>query len=112
MGKSLKYPQDMDVWYILPAIRRELALEFIDAGISQKSIAKILGITEAAISQYKKQKRAMVEFDAHVKNKIKEAASRAMKHPETIFREIMRVDQYIKTTGEFCRIHRSKSDTP
>lgn len=51
-------PQEVEVFYILPAIRRELTKELKDLGKSQKQIAELLHITEPAVSQYVNQKRA------------------------------------------------------
>ncbi len=107
------FPQEMEVWYVLPAIRREFALSLIEAGLSQKKIAQILGITEAAVSQYKTEKRAKeLVFSNEVKQKIKESAKKVMHQPETIFREIMNIDDYLKSNGIFCQLHRTKTKTP
>jgi predicted transcriptional regulator len=46
-------PQEVEVWYVIPSIRRELALTMIEKGRTQKSIAKMLGVTEPAVTQYK-----------------------------------------------------------
>ena len=48
-------------WTLVPAIKRELALDWIVMGIKQKDIAKMLGSTESAVSQYAKQKRGKNE---------------------------------------------------
>ena len=57
--KSLKQlmPQEIEVWYIIPAVRRELAKSMVKIGLKQKQIAVTLGITEAAVSQYLKLDR-------------------------------------------------------
>ena len=49
-------PQEVEVWYVIPSIRRELALAMIEKGRTQKSIAKMLGVTEPAVTQYKLSK--------------------------------------------------------
>ena len=51
-------PQELEVWYILPAIRRELTISLKEEGLKQRQVAEILGVTEAAVSQYIKSKRA------------------------------------------------------
>lgn len=53
---SMKVPCENVVWYVLPAIRSELAKELAKV-ISQKEISEILGITQAAVSQYVSNKR-------------------------------------------------------
>ncbi len=106
-------PQEMEVWYILPAIRKELARALVDLGLSQKNIATILNITQAAVSQYKKDKRAnTLQFDEATKREIMRTATRIKSHPETIFKEIMHIDNYLKQNGIFCKLHKQKSATP
>jgi len=52
----MKVPCENVVWYVLPTIRSELAKELAKA-MSQKEISEILGITQAAVSQYVSNKR-------------------------------------------------------
>ena len=54
------------VQYVLPAIRAEMALRMKDEGISQAQIARILGVTPAAVNQYVKSKRGTVGQDTEV----------------------------------------------
>lgn len=112
-NQKLIFPQEIDVWYVLPAIRRELSNALINSGLSQKKVAKMLMVTEAAISQYKNEKRAKeIVFDDVVKEEINRSAQHVVKNPENVFNEIMRIDEYLKKSGTFCKIHRSKSYTP
>ena len=70
-------PQELEVYYILPALRKELAKALKEQGKSQKVIAELFGITESAVSQYVHEKRgAEVDFPAALQKPIKEAASR------------------------------------
>lgn len=82
-------PQEIDIWYTYPAIRRALVKIFIEEyHYSQKQCAKLLSVTEAAISQYRKDKRAalplftpkeMIELHKTAK-KIVEDPSESAKH--------------------------------
>src|SRR3989344_8744526 len=74
-------PQEIEVRYILPAIRRELARIFIkEHKLNQKDAAKLLGLTEAAISQYRHSKRATeVVFSENVKIEIRKSADKIVK---------------------------------
>ncbi len=75
MMKASLQPQEIEVFYILPALRRELTLAMKELGYSQKKTAKLLGVTEPAVSQYLSKKRAMnVEFSDKIKHRIKESA--------------------------------------
>ncbi len=52
-------PQEIEVWYIIPAIRKELARCLIqDHKITYEKTGNIMGITKSAISQYIRNKRA------------------------------------------------------
>jgi len=74
---ELVQPQELEVYYILPALRRELATALKQAGKSQKDIAELFGVSEAAVSQYVHAKRgADVTFTEEMKNTIKNAAPR------------------------------------
>jgi len=48
------------VQHVLPVIRAEMALRMKGEGISQAQIARILGVTPAAVNQYVKSKRGTV----------------------------------------------------
>ena len=65
-----KHPQEIEVWYILPAIRKELVRVFKEKGKSGKEIAFLLGITPASVSQYGKDKRGGAELPLEVRNYI------------------------------------------
>ena len=69
------HPQELEVYYILPALRRELAKAMKKLGRSQREIAGNLGVTEAAVSQYMHQKRATgVDFTRDLQKDIRESA--------------------------------------
>lgn len=53
----MKAPCHAVVWYLIPAIGAELARELSRRKMPQKEIAKRLGITPAAVSQYMKGSR-------------------------------------------------------
>lgn len=69
------FPQQVELNYLIPSLRKELAVAMKDLGLSQRETAKRLMVTEAAVSQYFSEKRAgTVEFNTHVLSKIKEVA--------------------------------------
>ncbi|AIG97003.1 putative transcriptional regulator [Archaeoglobus fulgidus DSM 8774] len=53
----------MMVKYVLPALRAKVALELIDRGYRVKDVADLLGLTQAAVSQYLKSKRGQRGLD-------------------------------------------------
>jgi hypothetical protein len=54
------------VQYVLPVIRAEMAVRMKAEGISQAQIARILGVTPAAVNQYVKSKRGTAGQDTEV----------------------------------------------
>lgn len=89
------------VWSILPAIRRELAKNLIkDFKLSQRKVAYILGITEAAVSRYISGKRALFEIsDEKILKEINKSTDRIIKgNDKTIIVEICRICNLLKST--------------
>jgi predicted transcriptional regulator len=131
-------PQEVEVWYVLPALRREIAkvmkTRVVDRvggdgktrkhKITQKEIASMLGVTEPAITQYllKKGKRSrgdQVEIPDLVKPQIEKSADRIIevyergvpeeKVYEEMTREINRLIQFLRDEGIMCDIHKQFS---
>lgn len=131
-------PQEVEVWYVLPAVRRELAkvmkTRVVDRvgsdgkmrkhKITQKEIASMLGVTEPAITQYllKKGKRSrgdQVEIPSRVQSEIERSADRIVnvyedsvpeeKIYEEMTREINRLIQFLRDEGIMCDIHKQFS---
>ncbi len=76
-----------------------------ETGKSQKDIAKLLNITEAAVSQYIKEKRGKeITLNAEVKKFIKEAALK-IKDTTTAFQQIHKIIDFIKNSKALCQIH-------
>lgn len=105
MKVPAQHPQEIEVWYILPAIRKELVVALKETGKSQKDIAKLLNITEAAISQYTKEKRGMeISFPQELKEFIKKAATE-ITDPTSAFYQIQRISEHIKHSKVLCTLH-------
>jgi predicted transcriptional regulator len=101
-------PQEMEVWYLLPAIRRELTKIFIkDHRLKQKEIAEILGITEAAISQYKNQKRGKdFSFNKEEKELIRKVAKRMINNKGQAHNHLYLLSKKLKGSDTLCKLHR------
>ena len=104
-------PQEIMVWYVLPAIRRELSKILIgEHNLTQKQVAEMLGITEAAVSQYLKSKRAKdVVFDKEVLNQIKMAADKIVKDKASPVQEIQKICNYLNVKLMVCELHKKHS---
>ncbi|UCG90216.1 MAG: transcriptional regulator [Candidatus Heimdallarchaeota archaeon] len=105
--KKLVQPQEVIVWYILPAIRRAITNSLIeDHHLPQKDIAQRFGLTEPAISQYKKGARGDIDFNPDIVNKIRGAARNIAEEGRSAPHEVQRVLQYIQNGGFLCEFHR------
>ncbi|MHA2074378.1 MAG: transcriptional regulator [Candidatus Hodarchaeales archaeon] len=105
--KKLVQPQEVIVWYVLPAIRRELTNTLIYTySIPQKEIAKRFGLTEPAISQYKKGIRGDVEFESKIMDAIQESARKIAEEEASAPREVQRVLKFIEKSGLMCNFHK------
>ncbi|HII17645.1 TPA: transcriptional regulator [Candidatus Woesearchaeota archaeon] len=111
----MKYtmPQEVEVWYLIPSLRRELAKMFISVhGLSQKETAGILGITESAISQYLNSKRAKeMRFSAKDITIIKKAAADIVKDRGNIREHLYRLCLQFKGSKALCDVHQEHDPT-
>jgi|SRR5208283_4366589 len=103
-------PQELEVWYLIPALRREFAKIFIeDYKLKQREAAKYLGITEAAISQYVKSKRGNeIKFSSEAMKEIKKSAKEIIEDKGDITREIYRLCINLRKSRIMCDFHRMK----
>ena len=102
-------PQEIEVWYIIPAIRRELAKIFIkDYNLAQKKVDEILGVTEAAISQYLNLKRGNeTKFSKKEKEKIKISAKKIIKDPNNFMKNFYDLCVSLRESKLICKLHKS-----
>ncbi|MBW2969603.1 hypothetical protein KY309_00970 [Candidatus Woesearchaeota archaeon] len=102
MVKKLLQPQEIEVFYVIPALRRELAVCMKGSGKSQKVIAGLLGVTEAAVSHYFSSKRAsQLKFGSNLKKEIFESAAR-ISDELSLMREMQRLLQLARVERVVC----------
>lgn len=71
----MKPPCEIVVWYVIPAIRSELAKDLLALGMKQKEVSELMDITQPAVSQYITDKRGSgIELNDNVKEMVKELA--------------------------------------
>ena len=105
--------QEIEVWYVIPALRKELAKALLDLDLTQKDIAKKLGLTEPAVSQYLKNKRGKdVAFSDAALNQVKLSAKKIFKSNArgASLIEIQRLCRYLKAKGHICKIHKNLNE--
>jgi uncharacterized protein len=101
-------PQEIEVWYLIPALRRELARVFIEEyGLKQKKAAECLGITEAAISQYIKSKRGKeIKFSDKALKEIRKSAKEVIENNADIMKKIYELCVSMRKSKAMCDFHR------
>jgi len=103
---KLIFPQEIEVWYILPVIRRKIALKLVEKGLPQKEVAELMMITPAAVSQYKKQKRAKEEiFDPELEKELEKSVHKILKDHSCLSKEIIRLNDLVKKKGIICKVY-------
>lgn len=71
----MKPPCEIVVWYVIPAIRSELAKDLLALGMKQKEVSELMDITQPAVSQYITDKRGSgVKLSDNVRDLIAEFA--------------------------------------
>lgn len=106
-------PQEIEVWYLIPALRKELAKIFIEKyNLSQKQTANLLGITEAAVSQYLKSKRANeIKFNKKEQVQISEAAERIVEDKESLMKNLYELCKSLRNSKVICELHKSHDNS-
>ena len=113
MKLQLTQPQEVEVFYILPAIRSRMAFALKEQGISQKEIARILHVQESTISQYIGSKRAAdVKFNNSINSEIKIAVKK-IKTTEDMIRETQHILELVRSDRDvLCGLHKAVADVP
>lgn len=101
-------PQEIEVWYLLPAVRKALAGIFIkDFKLKQKEAASLLGLTESAISQYLKSKRAHeLELGKEDLALIKKAAHQMVEDKEHVMEQLYALCRALRGCESMCKLHK------
>jgi|SRR3989344_2783426 len=101
---KLIHPQEVEVFYLLPAIRRDMAIALKQAGQDQKHIAKILGVSEPSVSHYFNLKRgADVVFSEEVKKEIKKSVE-TIKTPQDTIKATQKLLRLIHSHKQVCQV--------
>ena len=99
-------PQEIEVWYIIPAVRKELAKLLTKTyGLSYEKAGASLGISKAAVSQYLSNKRAnKVCLNVKTKAEIKKSAAKIFENPKAAMLEIQRILKFMKDNHSSCDV--------
>ena len=109
---KLMQPQEIEVFYILPAIRHEIAKVLKDLKVPQKEIANLLVVKESTVSQYINNKRAnVIEFNDTIKKYIKECTLK-IKSGENMVMHTHNILKLIRKENVLCDIHKKYAHIP
>ena len=99
-------PQEIEVWYIIPAVRKELAKQLTRKHeMSYERAGGILGISKAAVSQYLSNKRAnKIKLTPEVKKEVAKSAKIIAENPKTALGEMQRILKYMKDKKCSCEV--------
>ena len=108
----MKIPCEIVVWYLLPTIRKGVAKDLVTVhNFTQSKVAKTFGVTDAAVSQYLRNKRG--EYDVvvnspgfpAVQEEISAAASRIANTGSDFATEVCNICMVAKSCGVLAKIY-------
>ncbi len=99
-------PQEIEVWYIIPAVRKELAKQLTKKyGLSYEKAGIILGISKAAVSQYLSDKRAnKIKLSSEMKKRIAKSAETINENNKSALIEIQNILKLMKDKKCSCNV--------
>lgn len=110
MKLQIIQPQEVEVFYILPAIRSRMASALKGQGMKQKDIAGLLCVQESTISQYMTSKRAAdVKFNGLIDKEIAASVGR-IKTKEDLVRETQKILELARKEKILCNVHKAVAD--
>ncbi len=105
-------PQEIEVFYVIPSLRKHLAAHMKAKGLKQKQIAKLLQIEDAAVSQYLSNKRGdKIKLEKNILEEVKKSAD-LITDEISMLREMQRLLRVIRMTGALCKVHKQLSSAP
>ena len=105
MKQGSMYRQEIELFFLLPGIRRELAIRLKKEGRTQKQISQFFGVSEPAISQYLRSKRgAEIDFPNYFLKEI-DKSSKVVMDKSSFVRECQRLLRIAKDQKLVCSVH-------
>lgn len=99
-------PQEIEVWYIIPKVRKELALQLVNKHkLSYEKSGDLLGISKAAVSQYISNKRAnKISISKEIQKEVEISAELLANKKSNGMIEIERILSIMKTKQCSCDV--------
>ncbi len=109
LQRVMELPQEIEAFYAIPAVRRELARRLVALGMTQRDVARKLEVTDAAVSQYLSNKRGTaMEFSVQIDKALTDAAQRIRSASSSLVvrKELQLLVELLKSQKVICDIHR------
>jgi len=99
-------PQEVEVWYIIPAIRKEMSRVLVEKyELSYEKTGALIGVTKAAVSQYISNKRATkMKLPDWAKKEVEKSAEIIVADNKRAIREIQRILRLMRKKKCSCSI--------
>ena len=115
-SKKLQVPCELIVLHVLPRVRALIAKELVEGlGMSQVRVARLIGITQPAISQYLRKARSKtiraLENDPKVRKEISRIAQTAV-DGGNVSLEICTLCSKLRRSKALCELHHSIAKVP
>ena len=112
VSRSFLHPQEIEVFYILPTLRRHMVFFMKKNGMKQTDIAKLLHIKDGAVSQYLSGKRGVqITFSQDILKEIEKAVEHIHDTPSLLI-QTQSLLHFIRQTGMLCHAHKQFSEVP
>lgn len=115
----MKIPCEIVVWYMLPTIRKGVAKELVEVhGLTQSKVARLFGVTDAAVSQYLRNKRGDYDVVVNspgfpmVQEEMAAAASRMVNSGTEFTDEVCNICMVAKSCGIIGKIYEIELGEP
>ncbi len=109
---KMETPQELEVWYLLPAIRREFTRLMLGHGLKKTEIARIMSISKPAVSMYISSKRGSdVVFNKRLTAEIKRSVKNLVMKKTNAMLELQKICGMARKERLVCTIHRSRDIT-
>ena len=104
-------PQEVEVWFVLPALRRQYVLFLKENGLKQKEIANLMNLTEAAVSQYLKKKRGdAITFTKEILDEIRNSVKKITLNKADYRCEFQKMLKKLKQSRFICSVCHEHTD--
>ena len=101
-------PQEIAVWYLIPSIRKEIAKILVENhSLSQKEVARLLGLTDSAVSKYLNKKRGIeLKFNEEEMKKIKATAKKISENKDYSASYLFKLSNELMGSECLCKLHK------